>query len=72
VHLCEAGSVSKTHDQLVACQEQEGENKASRTGSGSVQVTNDVGHTGLVTHDGGKVDRLGRVILLSGNETTSC
>lgn len=33
------------------------------TGTGPVQVTDDVTHTSLVTHDGGKVDRLGGVIL---------
>jgi hypothetical protein len=32
-------------------------------GSGSVKVSDDVGHTGLVTHAGGKVDGLLGVIL---------
>merc|ERR1719251_344495 len=32
-------------------------------GSGSVHLSHDVSHAGLVTHEGGQVDRLGGVIL---------
>lgn len=35
-------------------------------GTGTVQVTDDVGHTGLVTHEGGQVDGLGGIILGEG------
>lgn len=34
-----------------------------RTGSGSVEVTDNVSHTGLVTHDGGEVNGLLGVVL---------
>jgi hypothetical protein len=60
VHLCGKGEVVEELARVII--------RATRqayelTGTGSVQVTNDVGHTSLVTHEGGKVDRLGRVIL---------
>jgi len=35
-------------------------------GAGTVQVTDDVGHTSLVTHEGGQVNRLGVIILGEG------
>lgn len=37
-----------------------------RTGSGSVKVSDDVGHTGLVSEGGGEVDRLLGVVLGEG------
>lgn len=33
------------------------------TGTRTVKITNNVSHTGLVTHEGGQVDGLGLVIL---------
>merc|ERR1719225_462512 len=35
-------------------------------GAGSVDLPHDVGHTGLVAHEGSQVDRLGRIILGEG------
>merc|ERR1719220_40266 len=35
-------------------------------GAGSVDLPDDVGHTGLVAHEGSQVDRLGRIILWEG------
>jgi len=35
-------------------------------GTGTVQVTNNMGHTGLVTHEGSQVDGLGGIILREG------
>jgi len=40
-------------------------------GTGTVQVADDVGHTGLVTHEGGQVDGLGGIILGEGLSLTS-
>lgn len=37
--------------------------KARLTGSGSVKVSDDMGHTSLVAHESGKMNRLGRIIL---------
>jgi hypothetical protein len=34
-----------------------------RTGTGSIEITDDVGHTSLVSHHGGEVDGLLGVIL---------
>jgi hypothetical protein len=40
--------------------------RTRRTGTGSVQVTDDVTHTGLVSHQSSKVDRLAGVVLREG------
>ena len=42
-----------------------------RLRAGSVEVTNDRGHTGLVAHDGRQVDGLLGVILIRGNYLNS-
>jgi hypothetical protein len=39
-------------------------------GSGAVDSTNNVCHTGLVAHEGSKVARLGGIILESGRRGT--
>jgi len=40
-------------------------------GTGTVEITNDVSHTGLVTHEGGQVDGLGGIILGEGLSLSS-
>lgn len=41
------------------------------TGTRTIQITNNVGHTSLVTHEGSQVNRLLGIILRIGLDTTT-